>query len=40
MSKREDPAHYTHEAFQPQMWRPGKEYDRLWDKEDSSKGSC
>ncbi|KAL6713587.1 hypothetical protein ACLMJK_009052 [Lecanora helva] len=27
MTKKEDPSHYTNEAFQPQMWQPGSDYE-------------
>ena len=39
MSKREDPAHYTNQAFQPQMWRPGRDYERSSVSDASVKGS-
>ncbi|KAL2037943.1 hypothetical protein N7G274_009418 [Stereocaulon virgatum] len=39
MSKREDPAHYTNQAFQPQMWRPGRDCERSSISDASVKGS-
>lgn len=38
-SKKEDPAHFTNEAFQPQIWQPGRDYDKGGEPEASRRRS-
>ena len=38
-SKKEDPAHFTNHAFQPQIWQPGRDYERAGEPETSRRSS-
>ncbi|KAL9068225.1 MAG: hypothetical protein Q9161_006358 [Pseudevernia consocians] len=38
-SKKEDPAHFTNQAFQPQIWQPGRDYDKAGEPETSRRKS-
>ena len=38
-SKKEDPAHFMNQAFQPQIYQPGRDYDKAGDPEASTRGS-
>lgn len=38
-SKKEDPAHFTNQAFQPQIWQPGRVYEKAGEPEASRRAS-